>query len=517
MEPIQLLFIIGAGLIGAAGAYFLSGKGGSKISTEQIKAEASSIIKTSKEEAQALRSKTKSELKQIKQIAREENERLERHLERLKESAKLKEKHVNDRKGKNKEVLGWLKTEGEMIKKMKDEIENSTENMISNLLKQLGINKKDAIQEVKNRLTGEILARKDSYLKNREEEAEEDALKFAKSVLTGTIQRYSDKSSVDHNQTLVEVKQEKFKQLLVGPNCENVRHIEKRSEVEVIFNDYPKTITIGGFNLVRRHIVKNAVNLLQKKKGLINPKVIDEALAQAQKNVGKIMVDKAREAVKIVGLKNVPNGVLKHIGRLHFRTSYGQNALKHSLEVGMFAGLIAAEVGADVQKAREAGFLHDIGKATSEESDKGHDVLTKEILEEFGYPADIVHAAWAHHEGEPLQSIEAKIIMAADALSASRPGARLESLERYLQRIRELEATAGSFPGIKKTFALSAGREVRVLVHPDQIKDDAMNPLAHDIAEKIENTLSYPGNVKVNVIRRMAFKAKAGDKEPKTK
>ncbi len=517
MEPVQIIIIIGAVVFGGVGTYFFTKGGGSKISPASIKKEAEHIVKESRTQATELRSKAKSEIAQVKQAAREENKHLEEHLKRLEESAKLKEKHVNSRVDKNKEVLSWLKVEKQMIKEMQTEIEQGAHKTIEILLGQLGVTKEEAVESIKKAITRKILARKDTFIKNREEEAEEDSLKKAKNVLIGTIQRYSDKSSADHNQTFVEVKHERFKLDLVGPKCENVKHLEKRSEVEIIFNDYPKIITVGGFNLVRRHIVKKAIEILQKKRSRINPKTIDNTLVEAQKTVGKAMVSKAREAIKTVGLKKVPDEVLKHIGRLHFRTSYGQNALRHSLEVGMFAGLIAAEVGADVQKAREAGFLHDIGKALSEESDKGHDVLTKEILEKNDYPEDIVHAAWAHHEGEQPNSLEAKIIMAADALSASRPGARLESLERYLQRIRELEATAASFPGIQKTFALSAGREVRVMVNPDEIHDENMGGLAHDIAEKIEEKLSYPGNIKINVIRKMLFKSRAKGKEEKVK
>ncbi|MBT5016868.1 DUF3552 domain-containing protein [Candidatus Peregrinibacteria bacterium] len=517
MEPVQILLILGSASVGGLITFFLTKGGASKVSPESIKKEAQNLIKESREQAETLRKKAKSEITQVKQAAKEENERLEAHLNRLQESSKLKEKHVNERVSKNKEILSWLKVERQMITEMQTEIKQGAQKTIEVLLENLGVTKGQAIAAITKKLTNEILARKESFVKNRTEEAEEDSLKRAKNILIGTIQRYSDKSSVDHNQTFVEVKQERFKLQLVGPKCENVSHLEKRSDVEIIFNDYPKIITIGGFNLVRRHIVKSAIEILQKHRGNITPKDIDESLKKAQKTVGKIMVSKAREAVRIVGIKNIPDGVLKHIGRLHFRTSYGQNALRHSLEVGMFAGLIAAEVGADVKKAREAGFLHDIGKALSEESDKGHDVLTKEILEENGYPEDIVHAAWAHHEGEQPNSLEAKIIMAADALSASRPGARLESLERYLQRIRELEETAASFPGIQKTFALSAGREVRVMVNPDEIHDDNMSGLAHDIAEKIENKLSYPGNIKINVIRKMLFKARASGSEEKAK
>ncbi len=514
MDTTQLIMILGAALVGAAAAYLVFG-GGRTITLEKIEEEIRKLLQDSKEEAHRIREETNRDLKQIKTTAFEENQRLEAHTKRLEESAKLKDKNVSRKLNRNEEIKKSLRAEVKRIKDMREEVESNAHKMVDALLKTLGTTKKEAEQEAKNILINDIENRKERFIKNYEEETTEESLKLAKNILVGAIQRYSDKSSVDHNHSLVEVKQERFKAMLVGPKCENINHLESRYDVEVIFNDLPKTITIGGFNLVNRHIVKEALKILQKKRWQINPKSIDKALAEAEKRVTKVMTDKAKEAINKVGLKKVPDGILKHIGRLHFRTSYGQNALRHSLEVGMFAGLIASEVGANIKKAREAGFLHDIGKALSEESDKGHDEITKDILEEFGYPEDIVHAAYAHHEAVPAQSLEAKIIMAADALSASRPGARLESLERYLQRIRALEETASSFPGIKKAFAISAGREVRVLVKPNEIQDSDMGGLAHNIVEKVEANLNYPGNIKVNVIRRMKWDGFAEGREAK--
>lgn len=514
METNQLILIIGAAIIGAIAAYSVT-RGTRKLTTESIEKEATTLLQNSKTESEQIRANAKSNLREIKTTAFEENQRMEAHIKRLDEGTKLKDKQVSQQLNKNVEVKKALLAEKESIKSMRDEIVADGHKVLDLLLDTLGTTKEEASQEVKNMLVNEILDRKDRYIKHYEEDATEESVKVAKSILTGVIQRYSDKTSADHNHTLVEVKQERFKAMLVGPNCQNINHLEERYDVEIIFNDLPKTITVGGFNLMKRHIVKEAIELMKKKRWEVTPKVIDKALAHAEKKIGKIMMDKANEAVKKIGLKDVPEGILKHIGRLYFRTSYGQNALKHSLEVGMFAGLIAAEVGADIKLAREAGFLHDIGKAVSEESDKGHDVLTKEILEEYKYPENLVHAAWAHHEGEPAQSLEAKMIMAADALSASRPGARLESLDRYLERIRALEATASSFPGIKKTYAISAGREVRVFVKPGEVDDAKMSELAHDIVEKIEQDLNYPGNIKVNLIRRMRWEGVAGGKEEK--
>ena len=510
MTTLQVLILVAGALGGALGGTFLF-QGGSKATEEKLHRETHDILSKSKEEAKEIAHAAKEGLEKIKQEAREENQRLEAHVERLKESLSLKEKHVNDKLSANGQLQKSISDDEAAIKDTQQKTDALTDDMVDTLLKTTGTDKNAVTEELKAQAYHEVNNRREQFVNRRLTETEEDVVKIAQKILVSALQRYSDKSSVDHNDSSVEVNIEKFKAQLVGKNGEIIDYLESKFEdIEIIFNDYPKTITVGGGKLLLRQVVKHAIESLQNSRKDITPKAIDTALDDAKKKVKNIMQTKAQEAVNIVGLKDVPEGVMKHIGRLHFRTSYGQNALRHCIEVGMFAGLIAAEAGADIEVARFAGFFHDIGKSLSEESDKGHDYITKDILEEFNYPEPIVHAAWAHHEGEPAHSLEAKIVMAADALSASRPGARLESLERYLERIRALEATAGSFPGIKKTFAISAGREVRVLVNPSEVKDIDLTQLAHNIADKIENELTYPGNVKINVIRRQEWKAVAG-------
>lgn len=510
MTTLQVLILVFGALAGASASAVLFKGGGAGVK-EKTKKEISKLLHKSQEEAKKIERDATADLSRIKEEAQQENQRMEAHVERLQGSLDLKEKHVNDKLSQNGQIVKTVDDAKAEIKSMEEEMENSNAAMIETLLKTTGESKEETIERLKTQLYHEVDGRRERFVNKRLTETEEDIVKIAQKILVAALQRYSDKSSVDRNDSLVEVKNEKFKAHLVGKNGENILHLESKfEEIEIIFNDYPKTITVGGGKLLLRQVVKNAIEILQKKRKPFGAKDIDNALEDAKKNVRNIMSAKAQEAVKIVGIKDVPDGVMKHLGRLHFRTSYGQNALRHCIEVGMFAGLLAAEVGANIEVARIAGFFHDIGKSLSEESDKGHDYITKDILEEFNYDEDIIHAAWAHHEGEPARSLEAKIVMAADALSASRPGARLESLERYLERIRALESTAGSFPGIKKTFAISAGREVRILVHPGEIKDEDLNDLAHNIADKIEAELTYPGNVKVNVIRRQEWRALAG-------
>lgn len=510
MTSLQILVFLIALVGGAFGASKIQSK--SNKPAESIQRKIRTLLEESQQEAKAIRHEAKGQLNDFVEAEKQETSRLKAHVERLEESLKMKEKHVQERVAKNDEIKNKFKEQEEEIKAVKAKIAELRHEEIEVLLKKLKKTQEEAFEEASQQMIQEINQRKEKFIKQRMEEAQEDGSKKARDILVGAIQKYSDTSSVDRNENMVEVKQERFKAILVGKNAQAIQYFEEKAGLDIIFNDAPKTITISGANLPKRQMAKSAIEYLQRLNRDLSPGLIDEALAKGEQKIKDIMTTKAREAVKKIGLKEVPEGVLAHIGRLHFRTSYGQNALKHCLEVGIFSGLIAAEIGANIEVARFAGFFHDIGKALSEESDKGHDFITKDILEEFNYPEEIIHAAWVHHEAEPAKTLEAKIVMAADALSASRPGARLESLDRYLERIRDLEQTAGSFPGVKKTFAISAGREVRVLVNPDKITDEHLNELAHQIAEKIERELTYPGNVKVNVIRRMRWSAKVQSK-----
>ena len=517
ISALQTGMLLTTAIAGVAGGYyFFIGNG--KEAEARLKKEVKETIKKGKHEAEEVITEAKSHLHEIKQEAQEENQRLEAQIDRLKEAIKIKEKHINDRSSQNGALKKQVKDELEAIQNLKQEMAGQNTEMVEALASRSGTTTEKAIKDVTVEFANDLAARKEKSVKKRLEETEEHVVKTAQELLTIALQKYGGGSSVDRSNSLVEVKNERFKAALVGKEGELIEHLESKFEdMSIVFNDMPKTISLSGGKLLRRQVAKQTIELLKKRRSLkISSKDIDSAVAEAERKVQRIMTERAKNACKIIGIKDVPEGVMTHIGRLHFRTSYGQNALRHCIEVGMFAGLLAAEVGADIKVARIAGFFHDIGKSLSEESDKGHDYITKDILEEYNYPEDIIHAAWAHHEAETPRTFEAKIVMAADALSASRPGARLESLERYIERIKALESTAGSFPGIKKTFALSAGREVRVMVHPKEITDEQLNELAHNIAHKIEDELTYPGNVKVTLIRRQKWDAVAGGGKPKS-
>ncbi len=511
MNSLNIFLLLLGGVLGAGATAMVGLKKHTPAADEhKLKNEIRDLLDKAHQEAKLVKQENKLSIQELRQALRDENERLKTQLDRLQENAKTKEKHVSERLEKNSQIQAHIKEIEVASAALKKGIHDTEEEVVQALLKHMKMSKEEIFEQRRNEVINQAESRKEKFIKNRLDEVEEDNAKIAKEVLIMALQKYTGESSVDRSHSLVDVNSEKFKAALVGKDAKNIEYLESKiDDMEIIFNDLPKTITIGKGKLLSRQVVKHAIKLMEKRGGEINPKVIDNAMVDAEKVVEKMMVDKAKQAIKMVGLKEVPEGVLKHIGRLHFRTSYGQNALRHCIEVGMFAGLIAAEVGANIEVARVAGFFHDIGKSLSEESDKGHDFITKDILEEFHYPEEIIHAAWAHHEAEPARTLEAKIVMAADALSASRPGARLESLERYLERIRALESTASSFPGVKKSFAISAGREVRILVDPAAITDAQLSELAHNVAEKIENELTYPGNVKIRVIRKQQWDAYA--------
>ncbi len=272
--------------------------------------------------------------------------------------------------------------------------------------------------------------------------------------------------------------------------------------VDVIFNDEPNTIVVSTFDLLKKNVARIALEKLVKLRR-VDEKAIREAIDSAKKILSRDLLNVGEKAVKKMKFKRkFPSDLLKIIGRLKYRTSYGQNILLHSFEVAYMAELLASELGLDVETTKIAAFFHDIGKAIDQHVEGSHDVLTREIMTKYKFSEAEIHAAWTHHEAATPETPEARLVMAADAISAGRPGARQESLERYLERLRDLEEIATSFGGVQKTFAISAGREVRVIVSPEEVTDEKMNDLAEGIAGKIEDKLSYPGKIKVNVIRR---------------
>ena len=347
-------------------------------------------------------------------------------------------------------------------------------------------------RDIKNDLLGLI-----TKLQN---EARDNAEEQAALILTTAMERMSSEVTAERTITSVKLSDDEMKGRIIGKEGRNIQSLQRATGVDIMVDDTPGYIVLSSFDPVRREVARQAIEMLMKD-GRIHPGRIEEVVEKAQKNVEKDIIHAGEDAAREVGVLGIPKEVLHLLGELKYRTSYGQNVLKHSTEMAHIAGIIAEEVGADVKTAKYAALVHDLGKALTHKMEGKHHHISGEMLRKYGAPEEIALAAEQHHDDVEATTVEALIVRVVDAISASRPGARNISAENFGERMRELENVANGFPGIEKSYAISAGREVRVFVKPSQIDDLSAIKLARDIATKIESSMQYPGTIKVNVIR----------------
>ena len=338
------------------------------------------------------------------------------------------------------------------------------------------------------------------YVKEMETRAKEDARKKAKEYVVTAIQKCAVDHVAETTISLVQLPNDEMKGRIIGREGRNIRSIENATGVELIIDDTPEAVVLSSFNPVRREIARIALEKLIVD-GRIHPALIEEMVEKATKEVETMMREEGEAATLELGVHGIHPELVRLLGRMKFRTSYGQNALKHSMEVAQLSGLLAAEIGVDVRMAKRAGLLHDIGKSIDHEVEGSHVELGVNLCKKYKENPIVINAVASHHGDEEPESLIACLVQAADAISAARPGARSETLESYTTRLKQLEEIADSFQGVDKTFAIQAGREIRVMVVPEQISDDDMILLARDISNQIEENLDYPGQIKVNVIR----------------
>jgi len=394
----------------------------------------------------------------------------------IEEELSVKEKQLRDGEGKEKEILS--QKAGKKEEELKKEILKKYET--------------DLEQDYKQRVINIV------------EEAKEKAPRLAQRIIVNVIQRLTSPTSVEQRAVNVTVPKDIIKGKIVGKGATNILYFEELLDVDVVFNDLPNTISISAFNLVNRRIAQKALEKLIKYPKDINQKVIDEVVNRSKQETEEELYEIGKKVLEEIGVKVDNKELTTIIGRLQYRTSYSQNIMRHSMEVCYLATMLGAEIGANTETCKIGGFLHDLGKAIDQNPDvQGtHDFLTKELMEKYGFSPEEIHAAWTHHESEKPATAEALLVQAADALSASRPGARQESIEKYIARLQALEGVAYSFEGIKKAFAISGGREVRVIVDPTVVDDAKTQNLADTIAKKVEEDVTYPGKIKINVIRK---------------
>ncbi|MBU2524361.1 DUF3552 domain-containing protein [Patescibacteria group bacterium] len=465
------------------------------------------IVDEGKEKAREVLKEAEKKVENAQKLAKQEQESNKESINNIKKSLEIKEKTLGRKQNRNDEIK-------HVVTYIKEEV-NDLENKLKNIEVDLH-NKLESITEAKTEelrdeliqtFRADIINGKESFLKKAEEDVKCDLDKTAKTIILLAIQKYANPTSVERSSTNVVIPQNIIKGRLVGRGGVNISCLEKLfPEIEFIFNHEPKTLTIGGFNLFHRNIAKLTITKLLHKRE-ISPALIKTTYEQAKKEIDADIIKTGKKVLTTLNIKDINEKMTWLVGRLKYRTSYGQNILKHSLECSYFAMLMAGELNCNVQEAKISAFFHDIGKAIDhdQETEEGHDVLSKEVLEEHGFSENIVHAAYAHHEAVPCKTPEAMLVKAADALSAGRPGARQESIETYLKRIVELERMASGVQGVKKVYSVSAGREVRLFVDPEEISDDKLKNVAETAVSRIEENLNYPGKIKVTVIRN--FKA----------
>ncbi|MFC1622940.1 ribonuclease Y [Patescibacteria group bacterium] len=487
--------------IGVAGGYYLR----QVIAKKQLttaEGKISNLLEKAKKESQELvinaKNKAVNILEESKKKEKEKEDQLNKKEQRLEDRLNALDRKMEEID--NGKVL--LEEKAGQIKKLRQEAEDLKEEELKRLEKIAGFDKEQA-RKVLLQLTEEeskdVLLEK---IKKLEKEGLDTLKKKALSLMTQVIQKYAGSHTAEITTTTVSIPSDEIKGRIIGREGRNIKALERQTGVEIIVDDTPEAVVISGFDPVRREVARIALEKLIED-GRIHPTRIDEAVIYAQKEVDNKIKEAGEAAVYDVGLAGLDPKLVHLIGRLRYRTSYGQNVLIHSIEVAHLSGALAAELGADVMVAKKAGILHDIGKAVDHEIQGTHVEIGIKILKKFNIDKKVVDAIKPHHEEYPFETAESFIVAGADAISAGRPGARKDTLEQYLKRLEELEGIAGSFEGVEKSFAIQAGREIRVFVNPEKIDDLGAVKLSKDIANKIEEELKYPGEIKVNVLREM--------------
>ena len=390
----------------------------------------------------------------------------------------------------------------ERLKGIETELGNAQEKMQKELERVAGMTKEEACQELKDALLDGVKKSAANDAKNLIAEAKDNAVKEAQNIISQAIQRCAADHATENTVSVVALPNDEMKGRIIGRMGRNIRALESATGVDLIIDDTPDVITLSSFDPVRREVARLTLEKLITD-GRIHPARIEEMVDKVRKEVEAGIKEAGEEAAFEVGVHGLHPEIIKILGRLKYRTSYGQNVLKHSIEVASLASVMAAELGVDPRIARRAGLLHDIGKAVDHELEGTHIQLGVDIAKKYRESNEVIHAIAAHHNDIEPQTIDAVLVQAADAISSARPGARRESVETYVKRIEKLEEIAKSFDGVDQTFAVQAGREIRVMVKPEQVNDANTVFLAREIAEKLENELEYPGQIKVNVIREV--------------
>lgn len=495
MEPITLVLAVAGAAIGFGASQTISKK---KI--ENAKFDAEKELKKAHKDAEKEIEKAKQEAKQISEEAKKDEAARRKEIKET-EQRLIKREDTLDKKLDDLDNRAEKLRRGEdEVEDLKNEIRSIREKQQDKLEKIAKLKKSEAAEKLLQMTERDVKDDLKGLVNKLQNDAKDLAEEKAASIIVSAMERMASDVTAERTVTSVKLEDEEMKGRIIGKEGRNIQALQRATGVDIMVDETPGMIVLSSFDPVRREVARVSLETLLKD-GRVHPGRIEEVVEKAQKQVQKEVVRAGEDAAREVGIIGIPKEVLQLLGELKFRTSYGQNVLKHSTEMAHMAGIIAEELGADVKITKYSALVHDLGKALTHKMEGKHHHISAEMLRKYGAPEEVAHAAEAHHDDIEATTLEAMIIRVVDAISAARPGARNISAENFVERMKDLENVATSFSGIEKAYAISAGREVRVFVRPGDIDDLAAIKLARDISTKIESTIQYPGTIKVNVIR----------------
>ena len=512
MDWVVLVSILGTAVVAFGIGWALNSKIG-KTSIERAKEESERIIQDAQKEAKNLKKekllevkdewlRKKQEFDNEVNTRRQKLQNYEKQLDKREEGIERKLELIKTRENELAQVEESLRIKQEQVERKNQKLEALLKEQNARLEKIAQLTEEEAKQMLIENMKEQAKTEAQQYIREIRDLAKAEARKEAQKIVVGAIQRTAVDHSVETTISVVQLQSDDMKGRIIGREGRNIRAFEAATGIDVIVDDTPEAVILSGFDQYRREIARIALERLIAD-GRIHPARIEEVVEKVKEELEDEIYKEGENTVIQLGIHGVHPELIKHIGKMKYRSSYGQNLLQHSIEVAYLTGFMAAELGLDVKLAKRAGLLHDIGKTVDKSIEGPHALLGAELAKKYKEHPIVVNAIASHHEDVEMESPIAPLVQAADAISGARPGARRESLESYVARLQNLENLANSFDGVAKTYAIQAGREIRVVVEPDKIDDDFSDQLAYDIAQKIQDELEYPGQIKVTVIREV--------------